>query len=107
MPDGEHTLLIEAAGVVLPGNLTLFWMTSNATIFFSVHSEQPEPELKQSPSPSPDSSLSQSSQEANNQLEAQPFPTALVTTSVALVAVVSAGLVVYFCIIRLGTVKRV
>jgi len=100
IPDGKHTLVVYAAGVVLPGDMTIFGMDNNVTVFFSVGPPQSEP----SPSPSPSSffpsnsspSLSLSPQETKNQLEPQPFMTTLVVASVASVAVVSAGLLVYF-----------
>jgi hypothetical protein len=106
IPDGKHTLLVEAGGVVLPGDMTIFGMVSNSTVFFSVGPPQSEPEplpsSLPSPSPSPfsslssNSSLSPSPQETENQSEPQTLPVALVVSSVASVAVVSAGLLVYF-----------
>jgi hypothetical protein len=104
IPDGKHTLVVYAAGVVLPGDMTIFWVDSNVTVLFSVGPPQSEPESLPSPSPSPSSSfpsnsspsLSPSTQETENELEPQPFTTTLVVASVASVAVVSAGLLVYF-----------
>lgn len=47
--EGTHTLLIEASGVVLPGNMTIFGMSSSSTVFFTVgtaiNSEQNIPEF--------------------------------------------------------------
>jgi hypothetical protein len=108
IPDGKHTLVIEACGVVLPGDMTIFGMVINSTVLFSVGPPQSEPEPlpSSSPSPSPfpspssslssNSSLSASPQETENQLEPQLFPVVLVVASVASVAVVGAGLLVYF-----------
>lgn len=46
---GRHTLVIEASGVVLPGNMTIFGMSSSLTISFTVdtviNSEQSIPEF--------------------------------------------------------------
>jgi hypothetical protein len=109
IPDGKHTLVVYAAGVVLPGDMTIFWVDSNVTVLFSVGLPQSEP----SPSPSPSSSfpsnsspsLSPSPQETKNQLEPQPFPTTLVVASVASVALVGVCLVVYFGKVRKGKVE--
>lgn len=49
LPEGKHTLVIETSGVVLPGNLTIFGMSSYSTIIFTVdtaiNSEQNIPEF--------------------------------------------------------------
>jgi hypothetical protein len=49
LPEGCHTLVIEANGVVLPGNMTIFGMSSSSTISFTVdtaiNSEQSIPEF--------------------------------------------------------------
>lgn len=49
LPIGKHTLVIEVGGVVLPGNMTIFGMSSSSTIFFTVStnltSEQTIPEF--------------------------------------------------------------
>jgi hypothetical protein len=49
LPEGHHTLIIEANGVVLPGNMTIFGMSSSLTISFtvdtSINSEQSIPEF--------------------------------------------------------------
>jgi hypothetical protein len=36
LPEGKHTLVIEISGVVLPGNLTIYGMSSYSTIIFTV-----------------------------------------------------------------------
>jgi hypothetical protein len=41
VPDGEHILIIEASGVVLPGDMTLLWLDSNATVFFTIDTTSP------------------------------------------------------------------
>lgn len=107
IPDGKHSLVVYAAGVVLPGDMTIFWMDSNSTVFFSVGPPQSEPSPSPSPSSSPSSSpsLSPSPQETENQLEPQPFLTTLVVASVASVALVGVGLVVYFGKVRKGKVE--
>jgi hypothetical protein len=49
LPEGTHTLLIEAGGVVLPGDMTIFGMGSSVRVFFTVdtaiNSEQTIPEF--------------------------------------------------------------
>jgi hypothetical protein len=93
IPDGKHTLVVDAAGVVLPGNTTLLWMDSNSTVFFSVGPLQSEPSPYSSPSPSP----SPSPQETEHQIEPQPFPaTIAATASGGAVAIVSVSVLVYF-----------
>jgi hypothetical protein len=100
IPDGKHTLVVEVGGVVLPGDMTIFGMFSNSTVFFSVGPTQSEPPPSPSPSPSSspssNSSLSLPPQETENQLEPQPFPTTLAATGIVSVFVVSVGLLVYF-----------
>jgi hypothetical protein len=77
-------LLVEAFGVVLPGNMTIFGMGTNSTVHFSVGTTTTPP----SPSPSPEPTDAPPNSE--------PFPTTPVATSIASVAVVSVGLIVYF-----------
>jgi hypothetical protein len=36
LPEGKHTLVIETSGVVLPGNLTIYGMSSYSIIIFTV-----------------------------------------------------------------------
>jgi hypothetical protein len=49
LPDGKHTLVVNASGVVLPGDMKIFGMQSSETIVFSVStaisSEQNIPEF--------------------------------------------------------------
>jgi hypothetical protein len=94
IPEGKHTLVVYASGVVLPGNMTIFWVDSNSTVFFSVGPPQSESELLQSPSPAP--SQEPTPLPETQQLEPQPFSTAIVAiASGASVAAVGAGLAVY------------
>ena len=47
LPEGNHTLVLSAVGVVLPGNMTLFSVGSSSTVFFTVgaNSETSIPEF--------------------------------------------------------------
>lgn len=47
LPEGNHTLVLSAVGVVLPGNMTLFSVGSSYTVFFTVgaNSETSIPEF--------------------------------------------------------------
>jgi hypothetical protein len=36
LPEGNHTLLVNTGGVVIPGNMTIFSVGSSSTVFFTV-----------------------------------------------------------------------
>jgi len=47
IPEGNHTLVVYSRGVVLPGNSTLYSVSSSSTVFFTIgnNSEQKIPEF--------------------------------------------------------------
>jgi hypothetical protein len=54
VPNGSHTLIVEASGVVLPGNMTIFMLTSNFAVHFNVDAtETAAPSPSPTPTPSP------------------------------------------------------
>jgi hypothetical protein len=91
LPDGNHELLVESAGVVLPGHLTIFTVYANSTVFFTTSHTFSSP--SPSPSPTPTSTLAPTPTPAAT--PEPSFPATLVfVTSVGIVLAV-VGLVVY------------
>jgi hypothetical protein len=57
LTEGNHSLTVFSDGVISPGNLTMFWIGSNATVYFTIDTnktqiETPAPTLFPSSSPS-------------------------------------------------------
>jgi hypothetical protein len=58
-PDGNHSITFYSQGVVADyGNMTVFWITNNATVYFTIdknalQTPSPTPSISPSPSPSP------------------------------------------------------
>lgn len=88
LPDGYYELVIEAAGIVLPGNLTIFTMYTNSTVFFTTGNPSSSPSSSASPAPSPEATLTPEPQP-------EPFPTILVLAAGLSVAVGGIGFLVY------------
>jgi hypothetical protein len=42
LTEGNHSLTVFSDGVISPGNLTMYWISSNATVFFSVDTNRPQ-----------------------------------------------------------------
>jgi hypothetical protein len=88
LAEGNHTLIVQADGVVLPNNLSVFGMNCSSTILFTVNTSDLSPSSTQQPTIEPS--------QTPDRPQVGDFAPKIIPASMILLGIVAVGLLVYF-----------